>query len=479
MDLDDYRGQADDFLMEISREHYLHFSGQKEDFEIEAIYERHAGLFSRDAVERLRESGNRELLEFAVQGLMGQETKAEDAELARRGAALELEVGGETMPLRQSSVVQANEPDSDRRAAIERARLDLTTRELTPLQVETHERSAAIVRELGWTSMLAMCEDLSGLDLEALERQTESYLERSEAAYEPLVQPELERHLGFGFERLRRSDLPAFFRAPTLDAAFPADRLIDSLRSTLSGLGIDLDSQPNVFVDAESRPTKDPRAFCAPVRIPDEVYLVISPVGGRDDYGALLHEAGHTQHFAHARPGLEFERRQLGDNSITEAFAFLFQYLAESPPWLEDVLGVDGGPMAGYAAAVDVVFLRRYAAKLAYERRLHAADARLDEMPAEYSRRLSAALHVDWPEETWISDVDSFFYAARYLRAWAVERSLRAHLVERFGERWFAEPEAGALLRQIWSEGQRAHAEELLAAIGAPPVVDLGVFVPA
>jgi hypothetical protein len=348
---------------------------------------------------------------------------------------------------------------------------------LTPLALEMHERTAAIVKELGWPSMLELCEELSGIDLAALEVQTEELLASTEDSYEPVVEPELRRHLGMSFDELRRSDIPAFFRAPDLDAAFPPDRAIPALRQTLAGLGIDIDSQPNVILDAEVRPTKSPRAFCAPVRVPGEVYLMISPQGGRDDTQTLLHEAGHTEHFAHVTPGLPFERRMLGDNSFTEAFAFLFQYLAEEPAWLEDVLGVDGAPLAGYAKAVKLIFLRRYAAKLGYERRLHAADVNLAAMPGEYSRRLSAAVHVDWPKGNWIHDVDPFFYAACYIRAWACERSLRAHLVDRFGERWYTEPEAGEVLKTIWSKGQCALAEELLEEIGADPRIDLGVLV--
>jgi hypothetical protein len=476
LDLDRYRADADDFMTELMREHYLHFSGQKDEFEIEPIYERHAALFSRHAVEQLRGCGNRELLMFAVQGLMGQETKAEEAELARREAALELRVGDEVIPFRQSPVVQASEPDPERRAAIERARLDVTTHELTPLAVEMHERSAVIAKELGWTSMLELCEELSGIDLAALEQQTEALLADTENDYEPMLEPELQRHLGFSFDELRRSDLPAFFRAPTLDSAFPPEQAIPALRRTLAGLGIDIDAQRNVILDAEVRPTKSPRAFCAPVRVPGEVYLMISPQGGRDDTQTLLHEAGHTEHFAHVNPRLAFERRLLGDNSFTEAFAFLFQYLAEEPAWLEDVMGVDPAPLAGYAKAVKLIFLRRYSAKLAYERKLHAADADLSAMPGEYSRRLSDAVHVAWPRENWIHDVDPFFYAACYIRAWATERALRAHLIEQFGERWFAEPAAGELLKQLWSKGQRALAEELLEEIGAEPRIDLAVL---
>ena len=33
---------------------------------------------------------------------------------------------------------------------------------------------------------------------------------------------------------------------------------------------------------------------------------------------------------------------------------------------------------------------------------------------------------------------------------------------ERFGNTWFAKREAGSLLRELWSEGQRQSADELL-----------------
>jgi hypothetical protein len=65
----------------------------------------------------------------------------------------------------------------------------------------------------------------------------------------------------------------------------------------------------------------------------------------------------------------------------------------------------------------------------------------------------------------WLNDVDPFFYAARYLRAWALETHLRRLLSERFGDAWFDEAEAGELLRGIWRQGQAQDAGELLAQL--------------
>ncbi|MFL5780143.1 MAG: hypothetical protein ACJ760_02415, partial [Thermoleophilaceae bacterium] len=246
------------------------------------------------------------------------------------------------------------------------------------------------------------------------------------------------------------------------DPAFPADGLMRSYEATLAGLGLDA---AGIRLDLEERPNKTPRAFCAPVRVPDEVHLVIARIGGREDYEALYHETGHAQHYSRVDARLPVEARYLGDNSVTEGFAFLFQQLVATPEWLDAALGVtDPREMVRHSRAVRLLFLRRYCAKLLYELELHGDDLG-GRAPERYAELLSRAVGVDWPTTTWLVDVDAFFYAARYLRAWALETSLRRTFRERFGPRWFAEPEAGALLRALWADGQAWDAGELLGEL--------------
>ena len=168
---------------------------------------------------------------------------------------------------------------------------------------------------------------------------------------------------------------------------------------------------------------------------------MIARHGGRDDYAALFHEAGHTEHYANVEASLPFEFRYLGDNSVTEGFAFLFEHLTEDPAWLRAVLGADDAdgwpPTAGFTRASKFVFLRRYAAKLSYELELHGGGRRWT--------RCRRCTHGCWATRwastgprpptwpTWTSG----YYAANYLRAWAFETHLRGVLVERFGPEWF------------------------------------------
>jgi hypothetical protein len=125
----------------------------------------------------------------------------------------------------------------------------------------------------------------------------------------------------------------------------------------------------------------------------------------------------------------------------------------------------DDGSLTAHVRAQRLVFLRRYAAKLSYELELHSDGKPLDDLADVYAQRLSAAVRVDWPAATFLTDVDPGFYTANYLRAWSLETHLRATLRERFGAAWFEQPAAGAFLRSLWREGQRLNADELLLEV--------------
>jgi hypothetical protein len=241
--------------------------------------------------------------------------------------------------------------------------------------------------------------------------------------------------------------------------------MLPALEGTLADLGIDLRAQENVELDLDERPTKDPRAFCSPIEVPGRVVLVLQPQGGPNDWRALFHEAGHTEHFAHTDASLSPEEKRLGDNSVTEGWAMLLEYLTTDPVWLERRLDFPRPyEFAAEAAAQLLWIVRRYSAKLLYELEFHTAED-LTALQPRYVELLSDATKVEPAAADYLGDIDDGFYASEYLRAWAFEAQLRAHLRERFGNAWFSRREAGSLLRELWAEGQRPTADELLREV--------------
>ena len=136
-------------------------------------------------------------------------------------------------------------------------------------------------------------------------------------------------------------------------------------------MGIDATAKGRIIFDVGEREGKRSRAFCSPVRVPDEVYLVLRPHGGQSDYNTFLHELGHALHFGYASADYPFEFRWLGDNSVTEAYAMLFDHRMQDKGWLARYtrLGQNRVPRFLRTAGIEELhFLRRYTAKLLYER---------------------------------------------------------------------------------------------------------------
>ena len=465
-ELDAYRAEADRFLAEINEEYYLHYAGLKDELQLEPIYERHAELTKLEQAQRLGlgvdgDRGLRELWKFACDGYIGNLTKEHAERIAGLEAELEATVDGEVIGYRMIRPAVANEPDREKRRNLELARCELNDEHLNPVYVDAARVQQQAVRDLGLPDYVELHRRY-GMRLEALAAQCRDFLSSTERLYEEGADRLFRRRVAVGLDEAQRWDVPRLFRAPEWDQRFPSDRMLPALEATLAGLGVDLRAQPNVVLDVEKREKKTPRAFCAPIEVPDRVVLVIQPIGGADDWRALFHEAGHTEHFANTSAALTMEEKRLGDNAVTEGWAMLLEHLTDDPAWL--TRRVDFPDPREYAAegAVTLLYIvRRYCAKLLYELDLHQADD-VTAMKPPYVELLADALKIEPSPTDWLADVDSGFYVTEYLRAWAFEAQVRFHLRERFGNDWFAKPQAGSLLRELWSLGQKPTADEIL-----------------
>jgi hypothetical protein len=462
--VDTYRQRLEDMTAEAMEEYYLHSAGHKPTYEIAAVYERYADLTTLEQARALGVGGApTELYRFACEAYIGNGLRHLSERVANAEAALVVEVDGDSVPYREVSPRLVNEPDRERRQRLYAARQAVTAEHLNPLHEEDETLRRDLAEHLNGGSVLALYDGF-GYAPQKLMAATNAFLDSTDDLYHDHVDRQLRRRLGVPLAEAGPPDLARLWRAPEFDAAFAPERALPALRATLAGLGVDLGDQPNVELDIEARPGKVPRAFCAPIRVPGRVILVLLPQGGQDDYRALFHEAGHTEHFAHIPAGLPAEDRVLGDNAVTEGFAFLFEHLLHDPHWLRAHLGAEQPEYTAFSALYKLFLVRRYAAKLAYEIELHSG-APLAVLPARYTELLSRAAAVPYPATDYLVDVDEGFYCTCYLRAWALEAQLRDHLRRRFGGEWFGRREAGALLRELWSLGQSLRAEALLRAV--------------
>jgi hypothetical protein len=468
-EIDALSADADRFIAELDEESYLHFAGHKETYELAPIYERHERLTQLDTALALGASVDgdrrrRELWKFACEGYLGNFVSEEAERVAELEATLTATVGDEEIPYRMLKPRLMNEEDRDVRERVEEARTELTEEHLNSLELQAAQVVQRETRRLGAESYADLYRSF-GFPLDDLAEQCRRLLADTEDLWEETGDRFFRSRVGLGLSEVTRWDVGRAWRGAEWDAAFPADRMLPALEVTLAELGIDLREQQNVELDLEERPNKDPRAFCSPIEVPGRVVLVMKPQGGPEDWRALFHEAGHTEHFAHTDAALAPEERRLGDNAVTEGWAMLLEYLTSDPVWLERQLDFPRPhEFAAEGAAQLLWFVRRYSAKLLYELEFHAAEDPAT-LRARYVELLTDGTRVEPAAADYLRDLDGGFYASEYLRAWALESQLRAYLRERFGNAWFTRREAGSLLRELWAEGQKPTADELLREV--------------
>jgi hypothetical protein len=473
-ELDTLREDADRFIAELDEEAYLHFSGQKDTYELGAIYERHEALTKLDTALGLGATVNggrnvRELWKFACEGYLGNFV-SEEEEKAAEAETMTVAFGDEQLAYRDIRPRMMNEPDRATRERLEQVRNEATEEHMNGLYLRKHEVVHRETERLGSPNYTELYRQF-GFELDELAGQCSDFLSSTERLWEETGDRFFRSRIGLGLQETKLWDVSRVFRGANWDAAFPANRMVPALEATLSDLGVDLRAQRNVTLDLEDRPNKTPRAFCVGIEIPERVVLVIKPQGGPEDWSALFHEAGHTEHFANTSPSLTVEEKRLGDNAVTEGWAMLLEHLTIDPAWLERRLDFPlPREYAAEGAAQLLWIVRRYCAKLLYEIEFHQTPD-VTTMRPRYVELLHDATKVEPSDTDYLSDLDDGFYASQYLRAWAFEAQLRSYLRETFGNAWFTRRDAGSLLRELWSEGQKPNADEILEEVTGDRIV--------
>ena len=480
--LEQYRRDFSEFNVACAREHYLFQSGQKNALEIAPIYERFSHLFDRDLVDGLKrelsESSSlfgtesvslRRLYAFAVEQFLEDSVKRLTEEISQYEATATVEWIGREMTFQDATVAITTEPDRESRRGIYRRRLEVIESS-NGLRAERLLKLHETARSLEYQNYVDLFEQLRGLDYSAIATQAATLLSRTETVYVTRLHDVLRRDLALGIESAERSDAMYLLHLTSFDDRFPPEQMLEVYSETMRGLGIKVNTQRNITIDSEPRRRKNPRAFCMPISIPEDIKLVIRPAGGQSDYQSFLHESGHAQHYGWASPELPPEFKYPGDYALTETYAFLFNHLISDDNWLRAFLRIkDSSEFVRSVMLARLVTVRRYVAKLIYERRLHL-DEDAGGSAEDYAELQTAATNFKTEPGEFLFDLDDSFYSASYLRAWAFEVSLREYLKRRFGSRWWSSPRAGNFLKEIWETGDRYTADEMAAQIGIGPI---------
>lgn len=385
---------------------------------------RHAELFSAEAVRALLSAPPlpraQALARFTAEGHL---RLASAAELRRLDEGLRTAGPGGVAP-RAADALLAAEPSRERRRALQAARLHALGT-LVSAVADAQARRVAAAAQLGAASPAELIAGAAGVDLRGAAALGAAALDASEAHAGPALDRAARAALGEPLAALDAADLARVLRAPQLEPELPPGGARQAVARTAELLGLPPPEAP----DPES--------------------------AGLAGYAEALRLGGLALARAGASARLPVEARRLGDPAVAIATAVLLEGLLGEPAWLVRVLQA--------ADTARIVHAAR-AVRLAGARAAAARAAAL--LGGDRAGLMSRALGMEWPEELVMADALAGIAPADAIRGRALAGLLRRHLRERSGERWFADPRAGALLRELWLEGGDLTAEGIARELG-------------
>jgi hypothetical protein len=477
----EFEAELQRYLYERSEEGRAVRVGEKEISEQAAIVERYADLFTRRQLDALREAEDAaaddeaerlyRLRKTCEAGIASAELVERDDELENAILAARVTFKGEQMPLRTAQARLAVLPAYGDREELGRIHNDASA-EFNAQRLELLQAWDELEGELsGERDPVARNEEEKRISLRALEHVLVVAVDETADAFGVLRERWFDRLLGSERDELPSSAHTAYMRRLSpFDATYTKDRSVPVCLETIAAIGFDLGATPNIRLDLDDRPQKSPRACVIASDPPEVVHLITRAQGGLHDYQALMHEAGHALHYAGVDPRLPYTFRRLSrDHALTEIYSYIFEAITNEPGWHARYFGEEAAANAEAGRFLESLLFRRYVAKLRFELQFWSRFHDDGGTPDGYAELQTKYTGIRYDARGFLSDMDSGFYSADYLRAWIRSAQLRRYLTNEVGEDWWRDTRTGDLLRDLFAEGTAPSSEEIAARLGFEP----------
>ena len=282
-------------------------------------------------------------------------------------------------------------------------------------------------------------------------------LDLTDEFYYDLMQDWAKRRYGLMLEDLTRFDAINLLSLKEFDPISPSDgikRFIDFLKDFWK---IDINNMSGLYLDISKNEKKSAQAMSFIIQIPEEIYVVIRPIGGWTDLETIAHELGHGISAVYTDPDLPLEDRDLATNYIiSEIFAFLMQNVVISRLFLIEILKIKrelAETIYYHKVLKDLSVFRRYAAKFITEYEMFSkGDISNGNLYSEYLSRYTGFYY---QPESHLFDLVPELYCLDYVIGWIAEAILEKYLKERYGEGWMFNRDAVEEIKGWWKQGNK------------------------
>lgn len=480
MDPKKIENQLSLFYYELENEDRLVRVGLKDKLETAKIYAKYKDLFTSANLKVLSEASKKssqkekeiiDRLYFVISGnIVGQKTAPAEDAIKTYFAQAKVKAGDNTFSYFELSPKIAKENVFEKREFYDDLASEVVAK-INPKQEDLLKREIEFLKDFGFDGYLEYFQEAKNFDYGAFYKVVTKIVKDTQSIWDKNMARVSGEVLKRPFKKIRSCHLLYLRSLSMFDSFYPAGKVVGVFEKLCEDLGLS-DLLANIAIDDKDRPKKNPRAVCYWPKLPSEVHLVIKPIGGEQDYEAMLHEGGHALHGAAIDNSLPYTFRAISrTNALTEAYAFVLESLAFDSLSLTNYLNVSthsGSRILWQASFVDLMMLRRYLGKFLYEYEMFKKQS-FAQGPKLYAKNLQDTTGFIHKEINWLTDMDGGFYSAEYLRAWIGAAQIKDYMVRKFSSKWFVNEKAGKFLRELYSSGVMYELEDVVKKLGYKP----------
>ncbi len=482
MDIQELETEIAKFIYDLETEDRLVRVGLKDVAKSAKVYKKYKHLFGEKFLEEVKAEvskvskagSKKDILEriyFTLAGsFVGQTTAAAQDKITTYFSKAKVKVGNETITYYQIAPKISKEPIFEKREKYDSAASKVVTK-INPKQLVLLKQEMKLLKNLGFGGYVHYFSQAKKQDYQKFYAVVKNLIWETDSLWEKTIRKVSQEFLGRPFKKIAACHMVYLRSMSNFDNFYPQQKVVAVFKKFVHDMGLE-SLFSNIKIDDEDRPKKNPRAVCYWPKPPDEVHLVIKPIGGEQDFEAMFHEGGHALHGAAIDRDLPYSFKMLArSNALTETYAFILEDLVFDPEWLMIHLNVSSftaGRIRWQAIFINLMMLRRYFGKFSYEYEMFSKE-RLVQGPTLYKRNLEKMTGFVMRKENWLSDMDGGFYSAEYLRAWIAASQIKDYLVKKFGKKWFLNPKAGKFFHDLWSRGVTDEVEDVVRRLGYQP----------
>lgn len=230
----------------------------------------------------------------------------------------------------------------------------------------------------------------------------------------------------------------------------------DQVRRTLETMRFD---QSHIHFDIENRKDKYPSPICFFVQVPTDIRVLYKSESPYFDLQGCYHEMGHAAHATSIDPEAQYWDRYGFSMGIAEIFSLFLERLTKNRKYLSSIGITDEEVLDEIQVRnnfMELFFVTFYTANSLMKVEYWRKNLSMEKASDLYAKLVREYMGLEMPGDYWMLHhilPEATMYVPSYLVAAVRAAELENHLLERFGEEWWAHTGSGDRIREIMRPG--------------------------